>query len=168
MTKKEKNWRVAVITICTQQWQNIGSGKLFHRNIVFLRRRRGKNAHISMHVNTVIDEITRHYVSERTNRSLGSISSCLTTHCIIYIEVQSYFIWCWQLFLELWVKSRHERVSRSRVRLCVHACVCVSFCLFCQYIHTHPHKATSGTIWTLHILQVNCQIFFLNNKIWFN
>lgn len=55
-------------------------------------KKAGENAHISTHVNTVIDEITRHYVSERTNRSLGSISSCLTTHCIIYIEVQSYFI----------------------------------------------------------------------------
>lgn len=129
-----------MIRICTQQWQNIGFGKLCHRNIVFLRRRRGKNANISTHANTVIDEITRHYVSERTNRSLVSISPCLTTHCIIYIEVQSYFIWCWQLFLELWVKCRHERVSRSRVRLCVHACVCASLSSVNTYTHTYTKK----------------------------
>lgn len=119
-----------------------------------------------------IDGITSHSVSERANGSLVSISPRLTTHCIIYIEVQSYFIWCWQLFLELWVKCRHERVSRSRVRLCVHVCECPS--LLSIHAHTSSSSTEYDSLRAAHFagVQVHCPVEFCSfcpsDEIWHN
>lgn len=147
------------IWICSDEklYKILARGSTFIEISSFWEEAGGKkNAHIRAHAKIAIDEIRSHYVSEGTNCSLVSISPCFTTHCIIYIEVQSYFIWCWQLFLELWVKCRHERVSRSRVRFCTCVCECVLF--FCQYTHMHPHRATTTTTWTLQVCR--CIFFF--------
>lgn len=117
-----------------QKWQKGGKCRCREFWVALIRIYQ----HISAHVKIAIDETSQH-VSERANCSLVSISPCLTTRCIIYIEVQSYFIWCWQLFLELWVKCRHERVSGSRVRLRL----CEWVCPFLLSIHAHTPTQSS-------------------------